>query len=43
MLAKFRATWNQLKRERQIRWATESHHCVACGVRFGPNNECACV
>lgn len=37
-----RAHLGVLAREREIRWATESHHCTMCAVAFGPNGECGC-
>lgn len=37
LVRKLRKKWAQLAQERQTRWATDSHHCVVCGVPFGPN------
>lgn len=42
MFTRLLAHWTRLRRERDTRWATEAHHCVACGVAFGPDLSCRC-
>lgn len=42
LILNLRRRWNTLRQERQTRWATEAHHCVACGVAFGPDLKCQC-